>query len=67
MESRAVKRKVAFNDVGDRFEPFSMKDEMRQGIVNKDGFYKLARERDADVDLQQDDEEYLEDPWLKSI
>jgi len=67
MESRAVKRRAQFNEAGDRFEPFSMAREVKMGIVNRDGFYKLKRERDAEVDLQQDDEEYLDDPWLKSI
>ena len=58
-----------FNETGDRFEPFSMKQEMRHGILTKDGVYKLKRERDEDCDLGQDDEQYVddEDAWLKSI
>ena len=40
-----------FNDEGVKIEPFSMRNEVRQGILTKDGVYKLTRERDSEVDL----------------
>lgn len=69
MDTFGQKRMCTFNETGDRFEPFSMKQEMRHGILTKDGVYKLKRERDEDCDLGQDDEQYVddEDAWLKSI
>lgn len=33
--------------------------------MTKDGVYKLKRERDDEIDLQEDDDQYQEDedPW----
>ena len=46
-----------------------MRNEIRSGIITKDGAYKLKRERDGDYDVKQDDDQYEEDddPWFKSI
>ena len=54
---------------GIKIEPFSMRQEVRGGIMTKDGVYKLKRERDLDIDLNEDDEGYEkeEDAWLKSV
>jgi hypothetical protein len=41
-----------------------MKNEMRSGIITKDGTFKLLRERDSSHDEKEDSDD---DPWLKSI
>ena len=48
-------------------EPFHIKDEIRNGVLNRDGTYKMKRERDEEVDLIQDDEQYEEDAWFQSV
>jgi len=41
---------------GVRLEAFSMRNEVRGGIMTKDGIYRMARERDEeDGDFRQDD------------
>jgi hypothetical protein len=42
MEARTVKRREQFNDAGDRFEPFSMKREVRN---KKQGWILQAKTR----------------------
>lgn len=45
-----------------------MRNEIRSGIITKDGAYRLGRERDGDYDLKQDDEQYEnDDPWFNSV
>jgi len=41
-----------------KMEPFSMRAEVRGGIMTKDGVYKLKRERDDEIDMNEDDEGY---------
>ena len=41
-----------------KLEPFSMRAEVRGGIMTKDGVYKLKRERDDEIDMNEDDEGY---------
>ena len=45
-----------FTESGIKIESFSMRNEIRSGIITKDGAYKLQRERDGDYDVKQDDE-----------
>jgi hypothetical protein len=35
--------------------------------MTKDGVYKLKRERDEEHSEIEDDEQYENDPWLRSI
>lgn len=46
-----------------------MRAEVRGGIMTKDGVYKLKRERDEDIDMNEDDEGYEkeDDAWIESI
>jgi len=52
-----------------KIESFSITKEVRDGILTKDGVYKMRRERDDSFDLANDDDQYEEDedPWFKSI
>ena len=52
-----------------KMEPFSMRAEVRGGIMTKDGIYKLKRERDDEFDMNEDDEGYQkeDDEWFKSM
>lgn len=54
---------------GIKIEPFNIRNEVRAGIITKDGAYRLKRERDETFDMAQDDEQYEEDddPWYKSV
>jgi hypothetical protein len=65
----AQKLNSTFNDKGVKIEPFSITKEVRDGILTKDGVYKMKRERDDSFDLANDDDQYEEDedPWFKSI
>lgn len=68
MDNYAERKLQANNEDGVKIEPFSLKDEIRGGIMTKDGVYRLKRERDGSIDLQEDDEGYEnDDPWLNSI
>ena len=62
------KRREDEADGGVAIEPFSLREEVRGGIMTKDGVYKLKRERDEEWDMREDDEKYEEeDAWLKTI
>ena len=62
------KRREDEADGGVALEPFSLREEVRGGIMTKDGVYKLKRERDEEWDMREDDEKYEEeDAWLKTI
>jgi len=41
-----------------KMEPFSMRAEVRGGIMTKDGVYYLKREQDDEIDMNEDDEGY---------
>ena len=58
-----------FADSGVKLEPFSLKQDIRGGIITKDGVYKMTRERDQDRELRQDHEDYEkeEDAWLRTV
>ena len=68
MENYAEEKEDNAADGGVIIEPFSLREEVRGGIMTKDGVYRLKRERNEDWDLQEDDEKYEEeDAWLKTI
>ena len=64
---QSSKRQKLFNSTGDRIEPFHMKSEIKNGVITHSGEYKIKRERDKQIDLQEDDEVYEDDAWLKSM
>lgn len=46
-------------------EPFSLKEEVRDGIIDRYGVYKLKRERNDEAgDRLEDHDLYEEDAWL---
>ena len=65
----AKDKQSKFANSGVRLEAFSMKDEVRGGIMTKDGVYRLTRERDQEFELAEDDQLYEkeDDAWLRSI
>ena len=64
-----LQKNSRFANSGIRLEAFSMRDEVRGGIMTKDGVYRLARERQEEFEQGQDDQlyEHEEDAWLRSI
>ena len=52
-----------------RLEPFSLRDEVRGGILTKEGVYRMARERGEQHERQQDHEDYEreEDAWVRGL
>ena len=68
MDRYAEKKEFTMNETGITIEPFSLREEVRGGIMTKDGVYRLKRERDGEVDMREDDEKYEnDDAWLNSI
>ena len=58
-----------FAHSGIRLEPFSLRDEVRGGILTKEGVYRMARERDGSCERQEDDEDYEreEDAFVRGL
>ena len=49
-------------------EPFSLKEEVRDGIIDRYGVYKLKRERNDEAgDRLEDHDLYEEDAWLQTL
>ena len=68
MDNYAEEKLVERTEAGVTIEPFSLRDEVRGGIMTKDGVYRLKRERDGEWDMKEDDEKYEnDDAWLNSI
>ena len=59
--SRKRKKKYLFNDVGMPIEPFSLDNDIKEGLVTREGVMKLGREK------KKEDDEGLKDEWYESI
>lgn len=49
-----------FTDTGMPIEPFNLENDIKEGVLSREGIHKLEREK------KYDDED-LNDPWYESI
>ena len=54
------KKKHMFNDAGMAIEPFNLENDIKEGVLTREGVFKMEREK-------RYEEEELEDAWYESI
>jgi hypothetical protein len=65
------KKKYLFNEVGVPIEPFNLKNDIREGIITREGEYKIKQReerRKKGFDFgDSDDEDDVRDNWFDTI
>ena len=54
------KKKYLFNDAGIPMEPFNLENDIKEGMLTKEGIYKMDKEKNYE-------EDELKDPWYDSV